>query len=78
VTLSLPPDTDTPGFAEEQKSKPEETKIISEAAGLFSADAVAQKMLNDALVGFLITYNLKIFILLILLLGGQFLQHHWL
>ena len=29
VTLCCPPDTDTPGFEEEQKSKPEECKIIS-------------------------------------------------
>jgi hypothetical protein len=50
VTLSLPPDTDTPGFAEEQKSKPEETRLISESAGLFSAEKVAKQTLDDALV----------------------------
>lgn len=50
VTLSLPPDTDTPGFAEEQKSKPEETRLISESAGLFAAEKVAKQTLDDALV----------------------------
>ena len=35
VTVGLPPDTDTPGFVEENKSKPRETKLISESAGLF-------------------------------------------
>ncbi|XP_076032598.1 3-ketodihydrosphingosine reductase [Oratosquilla oratoria] len=51
VTVSFPPDTDTPGFVEENKIKPVETKLISEAAGLFSADDVAKKLLADALSG---------------------------
>lgn len=50
VTLALPPDTDTPGLANENKSKPIETKLISGSAGLFDSKAVARKILDDALV----------------------------
>lgn len=49
VTLAFPPDTDTPGFAEEQKSKPKETRLISEAGGLVSPDLVAKKIMDAAL-----------------------------
>ncbi|CAL1286037.1 unnamed protein product [Larinioides sclopetarius] len=49
VTVSFPPDTDTPGFAEEMKNKPIETVRISESAGLYSAEDVAIKTLNDIL-----------------------------
>ncbi|GBM14662.1 3-ketodihydrosphingosine reductase [Araneus ventricosus] len=49
VTVSFPPDTDTPGFAEEIKNKPIETVRISESAGLYSAEDVATKTLNDVL-----------------------------
>ena len=42
VTVSFPPDTDTPGFKEEEKGKPKETKLISAAAGLFKPDVVAK------------------------------------
>ncbi|XP_031779959.1 3-ketodihydrosphingosine reductase [Nasonia vitripennis] len=51
VTLSLPPDTDTPGFAEEEKSKPLETKLISESAALVQPEEVAEKLLKDTLDG---------------------------
>lgn len=50
VTLALPPDTDTPGFENENKSKPKETKIMSESGGLYSAETVAIKLMNDALM----------------------------
>lgn len=49
VTLAMPPDTDTPGFENENKSKPEETKLISESGGLYKPDQVANRMMNDAL-----------------------------
>ncbi len=42
VTVSFPPDTDTPGFEEEERDKPEETKLISQTSGLFQADDVAK------------------------------------
>ncbi|CAG9828770.1 unnamed protein product [Diabrotica balteata] len=56
VTLALPPDTDTPGFANENKNKPEETRIISEAGGLANPDDVAKRLLDDALVGKFFSY----------------------
>lgn len=51
VTLSLPADTDTPGFANEEKSKPKETKEISGAGGLFKPEDVAKGLIKDALKG---------------------------
>ena len=39
VSLAFPPDTDTPMFKEENKSKPKETFLISEAAGLVKPEA---------------------------------------
>lgn len=50
VTLALPADTDTPGFAEEEKTKPKETKIISGSGGLANPQDVAIQIVNDALV----------------------------
>lgn len=52
VTLSLPPDTDTPGFAVEELTKPLETKLISAAGSLVKPEAVAAALINDALVKF--------------------------
>lgn len=49
VTLALPPDTDTPGFENENLSKPLATKLISESGGIYQPDDVAKQMLNDAL-----------------------------
>ncbi|RZF40902.1 hypothetical protein LSTR_LSTR015058 [Laodelphax striatellus] len=51
VTVALPPDTDTPGFAEEEKAKLEETRLISQSSGLFTSDKVAEKILDDAIMG---------------------------
>ncbi|XP_063232770.1 3-ketodihydrosphingosine reductase [Bacillus rossius redtenbacheri] len=51
VTLCLPPDTDTPGFAVEEQSKPIETKLISESGGLVAPEVVAKQMVSDALRG---------------------------
>eukprot|EP00112_Aurelia_sp_Birch-Aquarium-sp1_P026593 Seg954.3 transcript_id=Seg954.3/GoldUCD/mRNA.D3Y31 product="3-ketodihydrosphingosine reductase" protein_id=Seg954.3/GoldUCD/D3Y31 len=42
VSVAFPPDTDTPGFERENESKPEATRLISEAGGLFSSDEVAK------------------------------------
>ena len=41
VSVLCPPDTDTPGFVEENKTKPPETKVISAAAKLMTPEAVA-------------------------------------
>lgn len=39
VSIAFPPDTDTPTFAAENKTKPEETFLISDAAGLQQPEA---------------------------------------
>lgn len=46
VSIVYPPDTDTPQLAEENKTKPPETKAITATASLWSADAVAQAILK--------------------------------
>lgn len=50
VTLAMPCDTNTPGFEEEEKSKPRETKIISGGGGLIEPEVMAKGILKDALV----------------------------
>ncbi len=42
VTIVYPPDTDTPQLAEENLTKPAETRALTAAAGLWSAEAVAR------------------------------------
>ncbi|XP_018420171.1 PREDICTED: 3-ketodihydrosphingosine reductase [Nanorana parkeri] len=51
VTVAYPPDTDTPGFAEENKSKPLETKLISESSSLCQPIQVAKVIVGDAIQG---------------------------
>ncbi|XP_064409380.1 3-ketodihydrosphingosine reductase isoform X3 [Latimeria chalumnae] len=51
VTVAYPPDTDTPGFAEENKTKPLETRLISETSGLCQPEQVAKIIVKDALHG---------------------------
>lgn len=51
VTVGLPPDTDTPGFENENKRKPLETQMIAGSGGLLQPEEVAGKMLQDALEG---------------------------
>ncbi|KAH8267164.1 hypothetical protein KR026_001057 [Drosophila bipectinata] len=51
VTLAMPCDTNTPGFEEEEKSKPRETKIISGGGGLIEPEVMAKAILKDALKG---------------------------
>jgi NAD(P)-dependent dehydrogenase (short-subunit alcohol dehydrogenase family) len=46
VSVLCPPDTDTPGFARENLTKPFETKALGESAGLMSPDEVARAMLR--------------------------------
>lgn len=46
VSLIFPPDTDTPGFVEENKTKPQITSIISASSGTMKADEVAKKILD--------------------------------
>ncbi len=46
ISIVYPADTDTPGFAAENKTKPREVAIMSEKAGLYLPQVVAQKMLT--------------------------------
>lgn len=70
VTLAMPSDCDTPGFANEEKSKPMETKEISSSGGLFKPEDVAKRILKDALSGsFFSILGLESWILSILCCG---------
>jgi NAD(P)-dependent dehydrogenase (short-subunit alcohol dehydrogenase family) len=46
VSVLCPPDTDTPGFENENRTKPEETRAISGTAKVMTADAVADVLLR--------------------------------
>ncbi|HYW03300.1 MAG TPA: SDR family oxidoreductase [Gammaproteobacteria bacterium] len=46
VSVLCPPDTDTPGFAQENVTKPRETRAISGGAGLMEADGVARELMR--------------------------------
>ncbi|XP_037956221.1 3-ketodihydrosphingosine reductase isoform X2 [Teleopsis dalmanni] len=72
VTLALPSDTDTPGFENEEKTKPKETKIISGGGGLAQAEQVAKQILDDALKGNFISVLGTESWILALLGGGLF------
>ncbi|XP_014475990.1 PREDICTED: 3-ketodihydrosphingosine reductase [Dinoponera quadriceps] len=70
VTLSLPPDTDTPGYATEQLTKPLETHLISQTAGLVDPEVVAEKLFKDARAGkFFSTVGQEGFIMMTLCAG---------
>ncbi|XP_059200110.1 3-ketodihydrosphingosine reductase [Centropristis striata] len=51
VTVAYPPDTETPGLAEENKTKPLETRLISETSGVYQPDQVAKIIVRDAVQG---------------------------
>ncbi|CAJ0933132.1 unnamed protein product, partial [Mesorhabditis belari] len=51
VAVLYPPNTDTEGFQLEIDTMPLETKLISEAAGLFSPKDVAEAHINDIING---------------------------
>lgn len=46
ISVLCPPDTDTPGFAEENRLKPAETRAISGTASLMQPDTVAAALLT--------------------------------
>jgi len=46
VSVLCPPDTDTPGFAVENKTKPLETQTISKGAKVMTPDEVASQLLK--------------------------------
>jgi short-subunit dehydrogenase len=47
VAVLCPPDTDTPGYLEENKTKPAETVAISANSKLISAEIVAKRTLKE-------------------------------
>ncbi len=60
VSVLCPPDTETPGYAEENKTKPIETQALSESAKLMTAEAVAAKFIKAVEKGkFIITCNFE-------------------
>jgi len=46
VSVLCPPDTDTPGFAVENRNKPPETQAVSESGGLMQPEEVAGEILK--------------------------------
>jgi 3-dehydrosphinganine reductase len=46
VSIVYPPDTDTPQLAAENRTKPPETKLITETAGIWQAEAVAREIVK--------------------------------
>lgn len=46
VSLLCPPDTETPGYSEEEKTKPFETQELSKSAKLMTASAVAKSFVS--------------------------------
>lgn len=51
VTLAFPPDTDTPQLVAENRTKPAATVAITAGGGLWSADAVAEAIVDAAMAG---------------------------
>ncbi|XP_034980865.1 3-ketodihydrosphingosine reductase [Zootoca vivipara] len=51
ITVAYPPDTDTPGYAEESQTKILETKLISETSPVCKSDHVARILVKDAIQG---------------------------
>jgi 3-dehydrosphinganine reductase len=48
-SMLFPPDTDTPGFAKENETKPEAVAILSEGGGLLTPDQVAKRLMKGVL-----------------------------
>ena len=51
VSVLCPPDTDTPQYHQENKTKPKETRAITKKANLLSADRVAANLLRQMAKG---------------------------
>lgn len=61
LSIVYPPDTDTPQLAEENKTKPPETKAITATAETWSAEAVAQEIIKGVQKNqFMITPGLEL------------------
>ncbi|KAJ9180789.1 hypothetical protein P3X46_008996 [Hevea brasiliensis] len=60
VSLIFPPDTETPGLAEENKRRPQLTSIIAASSGAMKADEVAKKALDGIKSGsFVVPCNIE-------------------
>ncbi|MDH4261631.1 MAG: SDR family oxidoreductase [Spirochaetia bacterium] len=58
ISVLCPPDTDTPGYEEEEKTKPIETRLLSGKVKLMSAEEVAIRYIKKLKKGkFIITVN---------------------
>jgi len=51
VSVAYPPNTDTPGFEEENKDKPKETRMMEDEAGLYQASVVAKGIVDGVCGG---------------------------
>ena len=51
VSVSYPPDTETPGYQTEMQTKPLLTKKLSESGQVFSAEYVAKDIVNYSCKG---------------------------
>lgn len=64
VTLSYPPDTNTPGLESENVTKPEETKAIADTSGLLEPKLVASSIVSALKLGsFSCSYGVNGFLL---------------
>lgn len=52
VSVSYPPDTDTPGYKQEMETKPNLTKKISESGSVFPPSKVADDIFNGSTLGY--------------------------
>lgn len=72
VTVAYPPDTDTPGLAEENKSKPIETQLINSTSAVLSAKEVAKGIIESTRQGsFSCWFGINGFLLESLTSGAQ-------
>ncbi|CAN8269923.1 unnamed protein product [Cochlearia groenlandica] len=79
VTLVFPPDTDTPGFEEEQKTRPEVTSIIAASSGSMKTEEVARKAMDGIKAGkFTVSCNFEGFLLSLATTGMSPQKSFWL
>ncbi|CAE5966302.1 unnamed protein product [Arabidopsis arenosa] len=79
VTLIFPPDTNTPGFEEEQKSRPEVTAIIAASSGSMETEEVARKAMDGIKAGkFTVSCNFEGFLLSLATTGMSPQRSFWL
>lgn len=72
VTVAYPPDTNTPGLAEENRTKPIETQLINGTSDVLSAEEVAKKIISTTRKGsFSCWFGINGFLLESLTSGAQ-------